>query len=123
MSVLVLPLVLPIALPFRLCCSLLCSCMKAPSSVWHEYRQPSNDHRAHLSSSKRKWEGAAALREGPWAAQLSLSAELLCSSPWNLAILCDLPLNPECLGHWPSHSWPCPVQPVPASFHSIALPV
>lgn len=66
-------------------------------------------------------EGAAALREGPQAAQLSPFAELLHSSPWNLAILCDLPLNPECLEHWPSHSWPCLVQSVPASFHSITL--
>lgn len=55
---------LPIALPFRLCWSLLCSCMRAPSSVWHEYRQPSNDHRAHLSSSKRKWEGRSCCIEG-----------------------------------------------------------
>lgn len=63
-GLLVLPSVLPIALPFRLCWSLLCSCMRAPSSVWHEYRQPSNDHRAHLSSSKRKWEGRSCCIEG-----------------------------------------------------------
>lgn len=35
---------------------------------------------------------------GPGAALLSPPAEFLRTSPWNLAILCDLPLNPGHLG-------------------------
>lgn len=62
------------------------------------------------------------IEERSQAAQPSPSAELLRSSSWNLAKLCDLSLNPECLGPWPSHSWPWLVQPVPLSFHSITLP-
>lgn len=92
---------LGVASPFRCCCFLLCSCMKEPSSVWHEYGRPRNEHHALPLSSKRKSEGRSCCIEGgsPGCSTLSPSAELLRSSPWNLAILCDLPLNPECLGH------------------------
>lgn len=65
-------------------------------------------------------ERAAALQEGPGL--LSPLSQLLCTSPWNLAILCDLPLNPGCLGYW-SCCENCPFHPVPISFHSINLPV
>lgn len=67
--------------------------------------------------------GRSCCIEGGSLGCLHSPSELLRNSPWNLAKLCDLPLNPERLGHWPSHSWPCPVQPVLASFHSITFPV
>lgn len=84
------------------------------------YGQPRTDHCAPPSSSREsRKEGPPVFRKGPQAAQPSPSAELLCSSSWNLAILCDLPLNPECLGAlaFPQLALPGPACPCFLSQH------
>lgn len=48
------PSLVPSIVPLGSAVALLCSCMKAPSSVCHEYGQPRNDHRVNPSSFKRK---------------------------------------------------------------------
>lgn len=77
----------------------------------------------HSPPNGRGEKGVAELGESPGLLN-SPSAQFLQTSPWNLAILCYLPLNLGCLGCRPCcKSWPCPVCPVPCvSFHSINFP-
>lgn len=60
---------------------------------------PQLQQRRHLVSALSTC--SSVLTELPLILLAQVGRKLLCS-PWNLAILCDLPLNPECLGHWPS---------------------
>lgn len=74
----------------------------------------------HSPPNGRGETGVAELGESPGLLN-SPSAQVLQTSPWNLAILCYLPLNLGCLGCRPCcKSWPCPNLPC-ALFLFIAL--